>query len=201
MLENLLGITDEYELAREEERLTKRRAVELFDNGILDALEVGTFDALSKIHQHLFQDVYAFSGKTRQENIAKGGFRFASVMYLPEALRAIDAMPHSTFDEIVAKYIEMNIAHPFREGNGRSTRIWLDQIFKESLDRVVDWSAISKEDYLLAMQRSPVKDLELKSLLHSALAAEADSRALHLTSIDASYRYEGYTAFKAEDLD
>lgn len=200
MLENLLGLTDEVSLAREEERLTKMRAVELFDRNLLEPLAPGTFDCLKFIHGHLFQDVYAFSGVMRTVDISKGGFRFASVIYLPAALTAIDAMPHSSFDEIIAKYVEMNIAHPFREGNGRSTRIWLDHLLISSLGRAIDWSRVDKQDYLLAMERSPVKDLEIRSLLGEALTDEVPDRATFMKGIDASYRYEGYDTFRAEDL-
>lgn len=200
MLENLLGLTDEVSLAREEERLTKMRAVELFDRNLLGPLAPGTFDCLKFIHGHLFQDVYSFSGVMRTVDISKGGFRFASVIYLPAALTAIDAMPHSSFDEIIAKYVEMNIAHPFREGNGRSTRIWLDHLLINSLGRAIDWSQVDKRDYLLAMERSPVKDLEIRSLLGEALTDEVPDRATLMKGIDASYRYEGYYTFRAEDL-
>lgn len=200
MLENLLGLTADLALAREEERLTKMRAVELFDRNLLSSLTPGTFDCLKFIHGHLFQDVYAFSGEMRNVDISKGGFRFASVIYLPAALAAIDAMPHSSFNEIIAKYVEMNIAHPFREGNGRSTRIWLDHILISSLGRAIDWSRVDKQDYLLAMERSPVKDLEIRLLLGEAFTDGVPDRATFMKGIDASYRYEGYDTFRATDL-
>ena len=199
-LENKLGITNSAELAREEERISKKRAFELFENGILDQLEAGKFSALKAIHKYLFGEIYDFAGKLRTMNIAKGNFRFAPLTYLEAALENIDKMPQSTFDEIVEKYVEMNIAHPFREGNGRSTRIWLDLIFKTELRKVVDWSKIDKEDYLLVMERSPIKDIEIKHVLKAALTDEIDSREIYMKSIDHSYYYEGYTTFKAEEL-
>ena len=199
-IENKLGITDAVEFAREEERLTKKRAVEFFDNGMLDKLEPGSFDALAKIHEYLFQDVYPFAGQIRDVNISKGGFRFAPVMYLGESLKNIEKMPQETFDEIVEKYVEMNVAHPFREGNGRSARIWLDQMLKSSLGKVVDWSQVDKEDYLLAMERSPIKDLEIKHVLYEALTASVGDRTVYIKSVDASYNYEGYNAFPAAEL-
>ncbi len=199
-LENKLGLTSPAELAREEERLSKKKALELFENGMLDKLQAGSFSALKAIHKHLFEDIYAFAGELRTVNIAKGNFRFAPLIYLESALESIDKMPQSTFDEIVEKYVEMNIAHPFREGNGRSTRIWLDMIFKKELGMVVDWSKVDKEDYLLAMERSPIKDIEIKQLLKNALTDDADSRELYMKGIDHSYYYEGYAAFKAENL-
>lgn len=199
-LENKLGLTSSADLAREEERISKKKAVELFENGTLDKLEPGTFSSLQAIHKHLFNEIYDFSGKIRTVNIAKGNFRFAPVMYLEASLENIDKMPHSTFDEIIEKYVEMNIAHPFREGNGRSTRIWLDLMFKVELQKVVDWSRVDKEDYLLAMERSPIKDIELKHLLKNALTDDINSREIYMKGIDHSYYYEGYTSFKAEEL-
>ena len=199
-LENKLGITDSSDLAREEERLTKLRAVELFETGMLDTLEAGTFETLSRIHKHLFSDVYSFAGEMREVNISKGSFRFVPVMYLKSALEHVDKMPQSSFDEIVEKYVEMNIAHPFREGNGRATRIWLDLILKKELGKVVDWSLVDKEDYLLAMERSPIKDIEIKYLLKNALTDKINDRQLYMKGIDHSYHYEGYSIFKAEDL-
>ncbi len=200
MLENRLGITDPAELARTEERLSKRKAVELYDTGFLDRLEAGKFSALSAIHEYLFGEIYDFAGKVRTVNLAKGNFRFAPVMYLRAALEHIDAMPQGTFDEIVEKYVEMNIAHPFREGNGRSTRIWLGLLLKKELGRVVDWSRVDKDDYLLAMERSPIKDLEIKFLLKEALTDDIHNREVYMKGIDASYHYEGYTVYKTEDL-
>lgn len=199
-LDNKLGITNSSELAREEEKISKKKALELFESGYLDTLNTGTFDALSKIHKYLFEDIYDFAGKIRDVNIAKGGFRFAPLMYLEAALDNIDKMPQSTFDEIVEKYVEMNIAHPFREGNGRSTRIWLDLIFKTELHKVVDWSKIDKDDYLLAMERSPIKDIEIKYILKNALTDDINSREVYMKGIDHSYYYEGYTTFKVEEL-
>ena len=199
-LENKLGLTSSADLAREEERISKKKAVELFESGLLDKLDTGTFSALCTIHKYLFDEIYDFAGEVRTVNIAKGSFRFAPVMYLDAALTNIDKMPQSTFDEIVEKYVEMNIAHPFREGNGRSTRIWLDQIFKTELHKVVDWSKIDKEDYLLAMERSPIRDIEIKHILKAALTNEITSREVYMKGIDHSYYYEGYTTFKAEDL-
>ena len=201
MLENKLGIANEVELAREEERLTKLRARELFEMGLFDSFEVGTFAGLCSIHRHLFQDVYDFAGRMRTVNIAKGNFRFAPVMYLSAALEAIDKMPQGTFDEIIEKYVEMNVAHPFREGNDRSTRIWLDAILRKELGRVVDWSRVDKEDYLLAMERSPVRDTEIKALLKSALTDAVDDRQVYMKGIDASYRYEGYSVYTMDELD
>lgn len=199
-LDNKLGITNSSDLAREEEKISKKKAMELFESGYLDTLNAGTFDALSKIHKYLFEDIYDFAGKIRDVNIAKGGFRFAPLMYLEAALDNIDKMPQSTFDEIVEKYVEMNIAHPFREGNGRSTRIWLDLIFKTELHKVVDWSKIDKDDYLLAMERSPIKDIEIKYILKNALTDDINSREVYMKGIDHSYYYEGYTTFKTEEL-
>ena len=199
-LENKLNITDSAELAREEERISKKKAVELFDSKLIDTFEVGTFAGLAAIHKYLFEDIYDFAGKMRTVNIAKGNFRFAPLIYLEAALANIDEMPQSTFDEIVEKYVEMNVAHPFREGNGRSTRIWLDCIFKKELGKVVDWSKVDKEDYLLAMERSPIKDVEIKVLLKSALTDEINDRTIYMKGIDASYHYEGYNIFKTEDV-
>ena len=200
VLENKLGITDSAELARVEEKMSKAKAVELYGNNIIEEFEIGKFSGLAKIHKFLFDQIYSFAGKVRTVNIAKGNFRFASVMYLEDALEHIDDMPQSTYDEIIEKYVEMNIAHPFREGNGRSTRIWLDLILKKELKLVVDWSKVDKQDYLLAMERSPVKDLEIKVLLKNALTDKIDDREVYMKGIDASYHYEGYNTFKAEDL-
>ena len=199
-LENKLGLADSAELAREEERISKKKALELFENGMLEKLEPGKFSALKAIHKYLFDEIYEFAGEIRTVNISKGSFRFAPLMYLENALESIDKMPQSTFDEIVEKYVEMNIAHPFREGNGRSTRIWLDLIFKAELHKVVDWSKVDKEDYLLAMERSPIKDIEIKHVLKAALTDEIDSREVYIKGIDHSYYYEGYTTFKTENL-
>ena len=200
MLENKLGINNSAELAREEERISKKKAAELFENGVLDTLTPGSFSALQAIHKYLFDEIYDFAGKVRTVNIAKGSFRFAPVMYLDEAIKKIEKMPQGSFDEIIEKYVEMNVAHPFREGNGRSMRIWLDLILKTELHKVVDWSRVDKDDYLLAMERSPVKDLEIKHLLKNALTDEIDSREVYMKGIDRSYYYEGYEAFKAEEL-
>lgn len=199
-LENKLGLTSAADLAREEERISKKKAVELFESGLLDRLESGKFASLQTIHKYLFDEIYDFAGKLRTENMAKGNFRFAPVIYLQASLENIDKMPQSTFDEIVEKYVEMNIAHPFREGNGRSTRIWLDLIFRAELHKVVDWSRVDKEDYLLAMERSPIKDIEIKYLLKNALTDDINSREVYMKGIDHSYYYEGYTTFKAEEL-
>lgn len=199
-LENKLGITSSAELATQEERLSKKRALELFESGMLNKLEPGTFKTLQVIHKQLFMDIYDFAGKVRSVNIAKGGFRFVPVMYLLDALKQIERMPQSTFDEIIEKYVEMNVAHPFREGNGRSTRIWLDLILKKELQLVVDWSKVNKEDYLSAMERSPIKDLEIKFLLKNALTEHIDDREVYMKGIDASYMYEGYEEFKTKDL-
>ena len=199
-LENKLGLENSAELAREEERISKKKARELFENGILDTLAAGTFSALQTIHKYLFDEIYDFAGCIRTVNLAKGNFRFAPVMYLESALKHIENMPQSTFDEIVEKYVEMNVAHPFREGNGRSTRIWLDLIFKTELHKVVDWSKIDKDDYLLAMERSPIRDIEIKHILKAALTDDIDSREIYMKGIDHSYYYEGYTTFKTEDL-
>lgn len=199
-LENKLGITDSAELAREEERISKKKAAQLYDSGYLDTLSPGTYAALAEIHRYLFEDIYDFAGKLRQVNLAKGSFRFAPLMYLRSALESIERMPQSTFNEIVEKYVEMNIAHPFREGNGRSTRIWLDLIFKKELGMVVDWSLVDKEDYLLAMERSPIRDIEIKHLLKQALTDQIHDREIYMKGIDHSYYYEGYTTFKTEEL-
>ena len=199
-LENKLGITNSAELAREEERISKRKAVELFESGSLDKLAPGRFASLQAIHKALFEDIYDFAGELRMLNLAKGNFRFAPLMYLEAALGNIDKMPQSTFDEIIEKYVEMNIAHPFREGNGRSTRLWLDQMLKAGIGQVVDWSKVDKEDYLLAMERSPIKDVEIKVLLKAALTDEINSREVYMKGIDHSYYYEGYTTFKTEEL-
>lgn len=200
VLENKLGITDSVELSRIEERISKKRAIQLFESGYLDSLEVGTFNTLSKIHSYLFGDIYNFSGKVRNVNISKGNFRFAPVMYLGVALDNIESMPQTNYDEIIEKYVEMNIAHPFREGNGRSTRIWLDLILKKELGKVVDWSKVDKNDYLLAMERSPIKDIEIKQLLKDALTDQINSRELYLKGIDTSYYYEGYSVYKSDEL-
>ena len=199
-LENKLGITDSAELARVEEKISKSKAIELFEEGILDTFEVGTFKGLSQIHEYLFDEIYEFAGKMRNVNIAKGNFRFAPVIYLEAALKNIDKMPQSSFDEIIEKYVEMNVAHPFREGNGRSTRIWLDAILKKEIKQVIDWSQVDKEDYLLAMERSPIKDVEIKVLLQQALIDRINDRAVYMKGIDASYHYEGYHVFKTENL-
>ena len=199
-LENKLGITDDVLLAREEERITKEKAMLLWESGILDTLPAGTFDTLSRIHRFLFEEIYDFAGEIRRVNLAKGNFRFAPVMYLGAALDSISAMPQNSFDQIIEKYVEMNIAHPFREGNGRATRIWLDLILKKELCRVIDWSTVDKTEYLLAMERSPIRDLEIKYLLKNALTDRIDDRLVYMKGIDASYRYEGYTAYKTEDL-
>ncbi len=200
MLENKLGISNPVELAKAEEKLTKKKAIQLFETKELENIEIGTFKGLSKIHQYLFEDVYEFAGKIRKENISKSNFRFASAMYLEEALKKIDKMPQSNFDEIIDKYVEMNIAHPFREGNGRSTRIWLDMILKKEIGKVVDWSKINKADYLLAMERSPIKNVEIKFLLKEALTDKIDDREVYMKGIDASYNYEGYCIYTTENL-
>ena len=199
-LENKLGISDSAELAREEEKISKKKAVLLFENGMLDKLETGKFSTLSAIHKFLFEDIYDFAGELRKVNISKGNFRFAPLMYLETAIENIDKMPQFTFDEIIEKYVEMNIAHPFREGNGRSVRIWLDHIVKKEIGKVIDWSLVDKDDYLLAMERSPVRDIEIKFVLKNALTDEIDSRLIFMKGIDHSYYYEGYTTFKAEEL-
>lgn len=199
-LENKSGITDSAELAREEEKISKKKAVWLFESGTLDTLPVGTFSALQAIHKYLFEEIYDFAGKLRTVNIAKSNFRFAPLIYLEAALANIDKMPQSTYDEIIEKYVEMNIAHPFRECNGRSTRIWLDLMLKKGISKVVDWSKVNKEDYLLAMERSPIKDTEIKVVLKSALTSDINNRELYMKGIDHSYYYEGYTTFKTEEL-
>jgi len=199
-LENKLGINNSAELAREEEKISKIKAIELYESNLVEDFEVGKFSGLVKIHKFLFDKIYDFAGKIRTVNLAKGNFRFAPVMYLEAALKNIDNMPQSTFDEIVEKYVEMNIAHPFREGNGRSTRIWLDMILKKELKLVVDWNKVDKEDYLLAMERSPIKDVEIKVLLKNALTDQISSREIYMKGIDASYYYEGYNTFRSEDL-
>lgn len=201
MLKNILGITNEVELSKEEERITKLKALELFDSNKINEIEVGTFEGLSKIHNFLFKDIYEFAGKIRTDNIAKGNFRFASVLYLKDILRRINEMPQNTYDEIIEKYVEMNVTHPFREGNGRSTRIWLDMILKKELNKVIDWSKINKEDYLLAMERSPVRDTEIKLLLKSALTDDVNNRDVYMKGIDASYHYEGYNTYQLEELE
>ena len=201
MLENKLGITNEVELAKEEERITKLKALELFDTNKSNEIEVGTTKGLIDIHKYLFSDVYEFAGKVRDVNLAKGNFRFAPAMYLKEALNKIDNMPEDNFDNIIRKYIEMNVAHPFREGNGRSTRIWLDMILKKELSKVVDWSKVDREEYLLAMERSPIKDTEINLLLKKALTDKVNDRKVYMKGIDTSYRYEGYNTYTMNDLD
>lgn len=200
MLENKLKITNEVELSKEEERITKLKALELFDSNKINDFEVGTINGLSKIHEFLFEDIYDFAGTIRKDNIAKGNFRFASALYLEDILNKIDEMPQDTYDDIIKKYVEMNIAHPFREGNGRSTRIWLDMILKKEIHKVINWSKINKEDYLLAMERSPVKDTEIKLLLESALTDKIDDRAIYMKGIDTSYQYEGYNTYSIKEL-
>lgn len=199
-LQNKLGITDSFELAQAEERISKTKALELFEKGLLDTFEVGTFRGLAQIHSYLFHEIYDFAGQLRTVNIAKGNFRFAPVLYLEAALENIGRMPQGTFDEIIEKYVEMNVAHPFREGNGRSTRLWLDAILKKELRRVIDWSQVDKEDYLLAMERSPIRDTEIKALLREALTDRINDRQMYTKGVDASYRYEGYSTYKTEDL-
>ena len=199
-LSNKLGINNSAELANAEEKISKSKALELFETGALDTFPVGTFAGLQKINAFLFGEIYDFAGNVREVNIAKGNFRFAPVMYLGSALQHIDAMPQSTFDEIIEKYVEMNVAHPFREGNGRSARIWLDAMLKQALAQVIDWSAIDKDDYLLAMERSPIKDVEIKTLLKQALTGKINDREVYMNGIDASYHYEGYHAYKTEAL-
>ena len=199
-LENRLGLTSSADLAREEERISKKKAIELFENGILDNLPAGKFSTLQTIHKYLFGDIYDFAGELRTVNISKGNFRFAPLMYLESALENIDKMPQSNFDEIVEKYVEMNIAHPFREGNGRSARIWLDHILKNEISKVIDWSKVDKDDYLLAMERSPIKDIEIKHVLKAAQTDEINSREVYMKGIDHSYYYEGYITFKTEEL-
>lgn len=199
-LENKLNITDSTELARMEEKISKKKAVELFENGYLDNYKAGTFEMLVAIHKYLFGEIYDFAGKIRNVNISKGNFRFAPVMYLQAAIKNVEKMPQSTFDEIIEKYVEMNIAHPFREGNGRSTRLWLDLILKRELNKVIGWSVVDKEDYLLAMERSPIKDIEIKCILKRALTDKVDDREIYMKGIDHSYYYEGYVIYKAKDL-
>lgn len=199
-LKNKLGIDDSAELARVEEKISKTKAVKLYENDIVEEFEVGKFSGLAKIHKFLFDELYDFAGKVRTVNIAKGNFRFTPVMYLEVALKHIDDMPQSTFDEIIEKYVEMNVAHPFREGNGRSTRIWLDLILKKKLNLVIDWNRVDKEDYLLAMERSPIKDVEIKVLLKNALTNQIEDKEVYMKGIDASYYYEGYNIYKSEDL-
>ena len=201
MLENKLGITNEVELAKEEERITKLKALELFDTNKINEFEIGTYKGLSSIHNYLFSDIYDFAGKMRNVNIAKGNFRFAPVMYLEEVLKKIDEMPQYNFDDIIKKYVEMNVAHPFREGNGRSTRIWLDMILKKQIGKVIDWSKVDKEEYLLAMERSPIKDTEIKVLLEKALTDKIYDREVYMKGIDVSYQYEGYNTYTMDELD
>lgn len=198
--ENRLGITEPAELAREEERISKKKAVELFETGMLNKLDAGKFSSLKAIHKYLFEEIYDFAGKLRSVNIAKGNFRFAPVMYLEAAIENIEKMPQSDFDEIIEKYVEMNVAHPFREGNGRSTRIWLDCILKKEIGKVVDWSKVDKEDYLLAMERSPIRDTEIKHILKVTLTPDIHNREIYMKGIDHSYFYEGYTTYKADEL-
>ena len=200
MLKNKLNITDEVELSKIEEKITKLKALELYDSGKINTVEVGTFKGLAQIHNYLFSDIYDFAGKMRTANIAKGNFRFASVLYLKDILKTIDTMPEDNYDNIIKKYVEMNVAHPFREGNGRSTRIWLDLILKKNLGQVVDWSKVCKEDYLLAMERSPIKDTEINILLKNALTDKANDRNVYMKGIDASYKYEGYSTYSVENL-
>lgn len=201
MLDNKLGITNEVELSKEEERITKKKALELFDTGKINEFEIGTFNGLADIHRFMFSDVYDFAGKLREVNLAKGNFRFAPAMYLEEAIRKIDTMPQDNFDNIIKKYIEMNVAHPFRDGNGRITRIWLDMILKKEIGKVIDWSRVDKEEYLLAMERSPIKDTEINLLLSNALTDKIDDRSVYMKGIDTSYQYEGYNTYKMDELD
>ena len=200
MLKNKLNITDEVELSKIEEKITKLKALELYDSGKINTVEVGTFKGLAQIHNYLFSDIYDFAGKMRTANIAKGNFRFASILYLKDILKTIDTMPENNYDNIIKKYVEMNVAHPFREGNGRSTRIWLDLILKKNLGQVVDWSKVCKEDYLLAMERSPIKDTEINILLKNALTDKVNDRNVYMKGIDASYAYEGYATYKLADV-
>lgn len=199
-LENKFGIKNSAELARKEERISKKKAVELFENGMLEKLEAGKFQTLCEIHKYLFDDIYDFAGKIRTVNLSKGNFRFAPLMYLETAIKNVDKMPQNTFDEIVEKYVEMNIVHPFREGNGRSMRIWLDMMLKKQIGQVVDWSKIEKEDYLMAMERSPIKDIEIKYILKAALTDQINDREVYMKGIDHSYYYEGYVTYKTEEL-
>lgn len=199
-LENKLGITSSAELAETEEKISKKKAAELFENGCLDSLEAGTYKALAEIHRYLFGEIYEFAGKLREVNIAKGNFRFAPVMYLREAIRSIEKMPQSSFDEIIEKYVEMNVAHPFREGNGRSMRIWLDMMLKKETGQVIDWRKVDKDDYLLAMERSPVRDIEIRYVLRQALTDKTDDREIYMKGIDYSYYYEGYSIYRTEEL-
>ena len=200
VLENKLGVTDSAKLARMEERISKAKALELFETGLLDQFEVGTFQGLAQIHEYLFGEIYGFAGQIRTVNIAKGNFRFAPVLYLQAALEHIGKMPQSTFEEIIEKYVEMNVAHPFREGNGRSTRLWLDAILKKELRQVIDWSLVDREDYLLAMERSPVRDLEIKTILKAALTDKINDREVYMKGVDASYQYEGYNVYRTADI-
>ena len=200
LLDNKLGISDSFKLADEEEKISKKKALEMFQTGFLDSLQEGSLEALIQIHKYLFEDIYEFAGQLRTVNVSKGNFRFAPAVYLNEALKSIEKMPQSTYDEIIEKYVEMNIAHPFREGNGRSTRIWLDLILKSEINMVVDWSKVDKDDYLLAMERSPIKDIEIKHLLYVALTDKTDDREVYMKGIDYSYYYEGYATYKTEEL-
>ncbi len=200
VLENKLGITDATDLARMEEKISKTKALELFESGILNTFPVGNFEGLALIHEYLFDEIYDFAGKIRDVNIAKGNFRFAPVMYLNVALENIAKMPQTNFEEIIEKYVEMNVAHPFREGNGRSTRIWLDAILKKEIGQVIDWSQVDKDDYFLAMERSPIKDVEIKVLLKAALTDKINDREVYMKGIDASYHYEGYNVYKMENI-
>lgn len=199
-LDNKLDIGDSFKLADEEEKISKKKALKMFQTGFLDSLQAGSLEALIQIHKYLFEDIYNFAGQIRTVNIAKGNFRFAPAIYLKEALKSVEKMPQSTYDEIIEKYVEMNIAHPFREGNGRSTRIWLDLILKSELNKVVDWSKVDKDDYLLAMERSPIKDIEIKHLIFAALTDKIDDREVYMKGIDYSYYYEGYATYKTEEL-
>lgn len=199
-LENKLGITSSAELAEAEEKISKKKAAELFENGCLDSLEAGTYKALAEIHRYLFGEIYEFAGKLREVNIAKGNFRFTPVMYLREAIRSIEKMPQSSFDEIIEKYVEMNVAHPFREGNGRSMRIWLDMMLKKETGQVIDWRKVNKDDYLFAMERSPVRDIEIRHVLRQALTDKTDDREIYMKGIDYSYYYEGYSIYRTEEL-
>ena len=201
MLENKLNITNEVELTKEEERITKLKALELFDTNKINEFEVGTTKGLCDIHKFLFNEIYSFAGEIREVNLAKGNFRFAASMYLKDVLFKIDSMPEDTFENIIKKYIEMNIAHPFREGNGRSTRIWLDMILKNRIGKVIDWSKIDKEEYLLAMERSPIKDTEITILLKDALTDKISDREIYMKGIDTSYKYEGYNTYSMDELD